>query len=140
VKESIDSTAIIYPLYDISEYGWHEFREKEHNIIFQNPYAGIVPCQKKRFRERMMNYEFVDCNGVVYKVADISFTKPHGIRGFFTLASLIDLKFNKTGHKLTLEEFRKIIIDRAVETGNKNLEETALQANSISEILKPGDI
>lgn len=140
-KESIHpalaAPGIEFPLYDVSDYGWNEFREKEHNIIFQNPYAGIVPYLKKKFVNRMKQYEFMDCSGKVYKVNDIEFTKPQGVRGFFTLASLITLKFYATGRTITLEEFRNLVITRAAETGNAPLEETAKRAGSISEILKP---
>lgn len=137
MNSTTTNTEIEYPLYDISDYGWNEFKEKEHNIIFQNPYPGIVPYQKKKFTDRMKQYEFVDCKGVVYKVTDITFEKPRGIRGFFTLASVIQLHFHPAGKTLDLDQFRSLIISRARETNNANLENAAASATAIANILKP---
>ncbi len=48
-----------FPVYDISGYGWSRYKVKEHNVLYENPYTAIIPCNRKKFEERIKKFKFV---------------------------------------------------------------------------------
>ena len=125
-----------FPIYDISEYSWEKFRVKEHNVLYENPYHGILPGKKDEFSERIQKFKYVDPDGVVYKVTGFKILPEKGLAKRLPFKKRIELEFVRTDEQYTIEEFKKLLLKRAKETQNENLEQIVRNANSFKEILR----
>jgi hypothetical protein len=125
-----------FPIYDISEYSWEKYRVKEHNVLYENPYTGILPSKKDEFSERIRKFKFVDPDGVLYEVIGFKVHQKKGLAKLLSFKNKIELEFVRSDEQYTIEEFKKLLIKRAKETKNENLEEIAKNANSFKDILQ----
>lgn len=125
-----------FPIYDISEYSWEKYRIKEHNVLYENPYSGILPSKREEFGERISKFKFVDPDGILYKVIGFKVLPKRGLAKFLSFKKKIELEFVRTDEQYTIEEFKKLLVERAKETKNKSLEEIAKNANSFKDILQ----
>ncbi|MFA9388737.1 MAG: hypothetical protein ACERKD_02960 [Prolixibacteraceae bacterium] len=125
-----------FPIYDISEYSWEKYRIKEHNVLYENPYSGILPSKRDEFGERISKFKFVDPDGILYKVIGFKVLQKRGLAKFLSFKKKIELEFVRTDEQYTIEEFKKLLVKRARDTKNKNLEEIAKNANSFKDILQ----
>lgn len=125
-----------FPIYDISEFSWNNYRIKEHNVIYENPYSGVVPSNRDEFLERIKKFKFVDPNGAIYKVVSFKIHPRKGLARLFSFASKIDFEFVRTDESYTIEEFKELLIKRARETQNEKLEEIVNNSSSFNDILR----
>jgi hypothetical protein len=125
-----------FPIYDISDFSWNNYRIKEHNVLYENPYSGFAPRNKGKFLERIKKFKFIDPDGVIYKAKGFIIHPKKGLSRFFSLTYKIEIEFIGTNELYTLEEFKELLIKRARETKNLKLEKIASSANSFDDILR----
>ena len=124
-----------FPIYDISDCCWDKYMIKEHNILFENPYSGLIPFSKRKFWSRIKKFKYIDANGVIYKVSDFKIYPKKGPSKFLFWIQNIEFLFNKSEELYNLEEFKELLVKRARETNNKTLENIVMKANSFEDIL-----
>jgi len=125
-----------FPIYDIAEDTWLQYRIREHNIIFENPDSNYIkPRNRQKYLEQMRRCKYVDCEGDIYKVVDFKFCKKRGITKYIPFFATIEFQFEKTGEKYPFEKFKQLIIDRSIETKNPYLEKFARKATTFKELL-----
>lgn len=124
-----------FPIYDISEFSWSNYRIKEHNVLFENPYSGIMPCSSDEFADRIRKFKFVDSDGNLYNVTGFKILPNQGLAKLFLLTKRIELDFVRIDEQYTLEMFKGLLIQRAKDTNNEKLEERVKHANSFKDIL-----
>ncbi len=97
---------IIYPILNISISEWNndiiEEIFRENDIYYSS--------NEEFFNTYLLNNEFIDCNGDIYKI-----TGKIAIKGFWTLlftSKRSRLIFEKTNSKITFDELQKIMVDR----------------------------
>lgn len=125
-----------FPIYDISDFSWNKYRIKEHNVLYENPYSGIVPRNRDEFPERIKKFKFVDSDGVIYKVIGVKIHPKKGLAKLFSFINKIEFEFVRTEEQYTIEEFKELLIKRARETQNEKLEEIVKKASSFADILQ----
>lgn len=125
-----------FPLYDISDYSWEKYRIKEHNILYENPYTGILPSNKDEFGERIRKFKFVDSDGILYKVTGFKIHPKKGLAKLLLLTKKIEFEFVRSDEHYSIEEFKELLLKRARETRNESLEKIVKNANSFKDILR----
>lgn len=124
-----------FPIYDISEYSWQKNRIKDHNVLYENPYTGILPSNKDKFDKRIREFKFVDPDGIIYKVTGFIVHQKKGLAKLLSFTKKIELEFVRTEEQYSIEAFKVLLTRRAKETKNENLEEVVKNANSFKDIL-----
>ena len=124
-----------FPIYDISEFSWNNYRIKEHNVLYENPYSAIVPSNKEKFGERIRKFKFVDADGMLYKVTGFKVLPNKGLAKLLSFTKKIELEFVRIDEQYTIEMFKELLIKRAKETQNEGLEKIVRSANSFKDIL-----
>jgi hypothetical protein len=122
-----------YPIFQISDEPW----EKSHEFDVQ--YSDkITIISNDRLKEYFISSEYIDCNGEIYKVTDFQTTGIFSkIFRFFPLIPFSGkLIFQKLYRKLTLEEFRSLVLKRTNEVSDYNeLRQIILNAKTYSEVM-----
>ncbi len=124
-----------FPVYDISGYGWSRYKVKEHNVLYENPYTAIIPCNRKKFEERIKKFKFVGPDWIIYNVTGFKLKPKKGLAKLFFLTKKVELVFVKTDEQYTIEQFKELLTKRAKETQNKKLEDVVMNAYTIKDIL-----
>jgi hypothetical protein len=125
-----------FPIYDISESSWDFNEVKQHNILYENPYWGIVPRNKSLFEKQIQNFEFVDSKGQLFNVIGFNIIYKKGLLRFFAIRHKIELIFIKSTEKYSLIKFKELLNKRAIETQNSQLEQLVQKAKSFEDILQ----
>lgn len=124
-----------FPIYDISDSCWDKYRIKEHNVLFENPYSGLIPFSKRKFWNRIKKFKYIDADGVLYKINGFRIYPKKGPERVLFWIKNIELSFNRSDELYNLEEFKELLVKRARETNNETLENIVLKANSFEDIL-----
>lgn len=124
-----------FPMYDISELSWNKYRIKEHNVLYDNPYLGIVPKNGEEFAKRVKGFKYVSPDGELFKVVGYKILPRKSPIRFPSLRRKIEFEFVQIDEQYTFEMFKELIISRAKETGNEGLEKLAKDAGSFRDIL-----
>ena len=125
-----------FPLYDISEENWKKDKHKQHNVVFENPYRGIQPIDQKQFLEQISQFRYLDCDGNVYQPHGFKFHQAQSFWKKILRIGKIELEFDLVQTEFSFDDFQRIIVSRAMETGDETLLNLAKEASSIEEILQ----
>lgn len=125
-----------FPIYDISEDTWKRYRLKQHNILYENPFPAIIPFNHSKYKRRIKEFKFVDPDGNIYKVVEYQVHSLKGLSRLFPFYKRIEYQFVSVNEQITFTELKNLLISRALETNNKQLEDIVQDTDSIDEILK----
>jgi len=124
-----------FPIYDISEETWAMYPKGTHEIIFENPESFCTkPWNRQKYLDKMRKFDYVDCEGDIYKVVGFKFCKKKGITKYIPFFATIEFQFEKTGEKYPFEKLKQLIIDRSIETKDDYFEKIARKATTFREL------
>ncbi len=135
MTEFIKRLTMNFPIYDISEFSWNNFRYKQHNILYENPYLASVPRNREKFTKRIREFKYVDPDGILYKVTGYKVHPNKGLAKLLFFLKKIEFEFVRIDEKYTIEMFKELLINRAKEDQDEKLEEIVKNANSFKDIL-----
>jgi hypothetical protein len=124
-----------FPICDISEFSWNNYRIKEHNVLYENPYSCIAPSNRNKFAEKIKKFKYVDPDGLIHRVVGFKVHSKRGLAKLFSLTKKIEFELVRVDELYTIEEFKELLINSAKETQDKKLQEIAENANSFKDIL-----
>ena len=103
-------TNINFPMIYVSDEKWDT--EKDYDsIVLYDKY--IHSTDEEYFKNDFYNNSFVDCDGVVFKVVDRQFpSRMRQILRFIPTVCKVEIIFEKTGKRMTVEEVRSKILSR----------------------------